>query len=761
MTRVAPARWVTTIIVVATAGFLVAQRPTAPVAEPNVYVDPATCATCHEAIADTFRKTGMGRSFYKLKPTNVVEALGRPFYHEGSDSYFLMFERNGKYYQRRWQKDFDGKETNIDEKQVDYVMGSGNHGRTYLHLTGHNTLQQLPMGWYAEKGGYWAMSPGFDRPDYPGSTRVVTYECMFCHNAYPQIPAGHDNAGSSPQFQEPLPEGIECQRCHGPGQQHVALAGRPGTPVAQVRAAIVNPKRLSPQREEEVCLQCHLETTAVALPHDIRRFDRSPFSYVPGQPLGDFRPTYDRANGMGDRFEVAHAAYRMRESQCYLQSEGKLRCTTCHDPHNVRHGEQEAARYNAICSGCHSTAPTTQTVAKPVPTSPGHTATANCVGCHMPKRRTEDAVYMVMTDHYIRRTQPPGDLTAARQETHDTPATSYRGEVVPYYPKATTSAEDALYLALAQIIESSNLPAGIPRLQSLLETQKPPQPEFYTDLAEGLNAIRQPARALPWFEEAARLAPDSEVTLRKFGSALMDARQLPRAETLLRRATELVPDDAGAWGILSQVLWREGKNPEAEATVRKGIATDPELPDLHSSLANLLLAKSDNAGAEQEFREAMRIQPNSGPVQANLASLLASHGEAAEARFHFERSIRLKPDLADARLNYARLLTSLKEMDAAEVQAQAAVESNPGLADAHYLWGALLANKGDVDAAVRELQTAVNLEPNFWRAHYDLGVALGRKRDNVAARQHLRIAAEGDDASVKAAAQQLLERLGN
>jgi hypothetical protein len=40
-------------------------------------------------------------------------------------------------------------------------------------------------------------------------------------------------------------------------------------------------------------------------------------------------------------------------------------------------------------------------------------------------------------------------------------------------------------------------------------------------------------------------------------------------------------------------------------------------------------------------------------------------------------------------------------------------------------------------------------------------VALGRKRDNVAARQHLRIAAEGDDASVKAAAQQLLERLGN
>ena len=55
-------------------------------------------------------------------------------------------------------------------------MGSGNHARAYLHLTSRNTLQQLPLGWYAEKGGFWAMSPVFDRLDYPGSTRAVTYE---------------------------------------------------------------------------------------------------------------------------------------------------------------------------------------------------------------------------------------------------------------------------------------------------------------------------------------------------------------------------------------------------------------------------------------------------------------------------------------------------------------------------------------------------------------------------------------------------------
>ena len=63
-------------------------------------------------------------------------------------------------------------------------------------MTSRNTLQQLPLGWYAEKGGYWAMNPGYDRPEYQGSTRVIHYECMFCHNAYPRIPEGHQEAGA-------------------------------------------------------------------------------------------------------------------------------------------------------------------------------------------------------------------------------------------------------------------------------------------------------------------------------------------------------------------------------------------------------------------------------------------------------------------------------------------------------------------------------------------------------------------------------------
>ena len=167
-------------------------------------------------------------------------------------------------------------------------MGSGNHSRAYLNRTGRGILIELPLAWYSEKGGYWDVNPGYDTP-HPPSNRPITYEYMFCHNAYPQIPAGHEE----PRFFEEIPQGIDCQRCHGPGAKHVQAA-RAGKPEA-IRATIVNPARLGKDLPIEVCLQCHLEPASTRLPSLIRRFGRGPFSYVPGQPLESFLLAFDHA----------------------------------------------------------------------------------------------------------------------------------------------------------------------------------------------------------------------------------------------------------------------------------------------------------------------------------------------------------------------------------------------------------------------------------------------------------------------------------
>ena len=663
----------------------------------------------------------MARSFFVPANSRTIEDYSkREYYHALSDSHYAMTVRDGHYFQRRWQTDAAGREINVEEVRIDYVMGSGNHARSYLHRTERGMLIELPLGWYPDKGGEWGMVPGSDT-EHPQTRRFVSYKCMFCHNGYPAIPAANRMPGSEPIFTGELPGGIDCQRCHGPGAEHVRTSGR---------APMVNPAKLSAERRMEVCMQCHLETTSGRLPAVLQRFDRTTFSYIPGQPLAEFALEFDHAPGTGhdEKFEAVSSVYRLRQSRCYLESGGKLECATCHDPHRIPRGAEVLREYSAACLKCHASAE------HPA----GITATAaDCITCHMPKRRVEDAPHVIMTDHKIGRRVPPNALAEFAEKR----AEEYRGEVVPYYPKPLPPTPlNELYRAVAQVGLANNVAAGMPELVRRIAEVQPREPEFYMVLGDGWKSLGKPAEAAEAYRHALDLAPDSSRAMRALAEV-----DPAHAGLILARAVEVAPSDPEAW-------FRYGVLTGSAERIRKAVALDPWLPDQQRRLAEV-------THSEAALQDALRTDPFDDAAWDLGGRILAEKGDFAGAFWDFERAIKLRP-VGRYVYDYALALVRADRYDEAQSQAGMAVRADANLGEAHELLGGLYARKKQWAAAAKEYQVALALQPGLARIELRLGTALAAQGDRDGAAMHLRAAAEGKDAAVARQASQALREMG-
>jgi tetratricopeptide (TPR) repeat protein len=705
----------------------------------------AACATCHPQIAAVYARTGMARSVVKPAPANTIEDYRsrHEFLHSVSDTHYSMILRDGAYYQRRWQTGFDGRETNVEEARIDAVVGSGSHARSYLHRTAFGGYIELPLGWYAEKGGYWAMSPGFNTA-HPQTRRFVSYQCVFCHDAYPKIPAGHDAPGSDPVFSGQLPEGIDCQRCHGPGAKHASLARTAGAKPDEIRGSILNPARLTPALRMDLCIQCHLEPTSGAIPSLMRRFDRGPFSYAPGEPLVNFMLVFDHTAGTGydDKFEIVNSsAYRLRKSACFLKSNSAMTCTTCHDPHGAK-----PANYSGACRQCHAAAVDAAVAAG------RHPAATECVSCHMQKRRTEDVVHAVMTDHWIQRRLPPGDPLAELSERHGA-AIENRGEVVPYYPSPLPqTAENALYLAVAR---------GAPEeLASELARRRISNAEFYMALGDAWQRKGKLSEAAAAYQQALRLTPDDARALLAVGIVLRSSGELVQADEALKRAIGIAPGNAAAWFHSGAVDFDLGRTAAAVEKMEKAATLDPDLSGAHMGLAELLWRTGQAGRAESELRTALRIDPYDGSAYDLIGRALAARGQPAESLFDFEKATRLRPGYAPDLYDYALELSAVSRLDEARAAVEAALRADPDMAEAHELLGSLLAGKRQLAEAAEEYARAVQLKPEFGRAHLDLARVLADQGDMQGAIEHLRKAAAGSDRAAAQLAAQALQRIG-
>ncbi len=600
------------------------------------YVADELCGACHRDLYESYQEVAMAQSFYRPEPAKFIEDFeSEGFFHEPSRRHYRMERRDDdRLVMHRHQLDSEGQPINVLEQEVDWILGSGNHSRTYLFGTPSGNLYQMPIAWYSQTQT-WDVAPGFDRPDHLGMQRRVRRECMFCHNAYPEVEIGSDVATAPHFFPEELPTGIGCQRCHGPGADHARAAMQETVDFKAVYSTIVNPGDLEPRLRDDVCYQCHLQPT-VAIAGQ-RRFGTHTYAFHPGQALADYivqMEIDEPGRDSSDRFEINHHPYRLEQSRCFIESAGELSCLNCHDPHRKVPVADRASHYRAACLQCHEVdacgleAMTADTnLSEGTPPLPD-VAVDNCVGCHMQKRRPEDVVRVTMTDHFIRR-QPGGpELIAPKPET--TPEIE---DVQLLYPERGPSGALAdVYRAVAALdVTGGRLLAAMNGLEQRLPAAQPAGLEPYFELANGHLQLRRPAAAKHALEQILKVSPD-----------------FPMARDILALAES-----------------RLGNNQIAISHMFKALEDGSERPETHFNLGAMLLRDHRNEEALKHLTRAVELRPVMDPAWLYLGLAQVELEQFDQAIESFRRAITLDPTGDRAYLELGEVLMHQNRRDEA------------------------------------------------------------------------------------------------
>jgi hypothetical protein len=136
-------------------------------------------------------------------------------------------------------------------ERFDLVIGSGRKGQTYLYWGKEDQLFQLPVSYWTEVTS-WVNSPGYGDRSLDFSRPVVP-RCLECHASYFAVVADGQVVNRYRRSDYVL--GVSCERCHGPGARHAEI-NAPGAP-KPVDQAIVNPAKLSRERQLALCSLCH------------------------------------------------------------------------------------------------------------------------------------------------------------------------------------------------------------------------------------------------------------------------------------------------------------------------------------------------------------------------------------------------------------------------------------------------------------------------------------------------------------------------
>jgi predicted CXXCH cytochrome family protein len=311
------------------------------------YVGSAACQKCHAEIYERWKKTPMANVVRDPRehPEAIIPDLSKP-----------------------------DPLVNFTKADIALVYGSIWKQR-YFKKVGDDYFP-LPAQWdvthqnwkpYFVKADWWA-------PFYPPDNfqRPTGPLCDGCHTVNYDI-----------QTKTVTEWNVGCERCHGPGSEHVKNSGS---------ATILNPARINYVAAGDVCLQCHSQGRPLTNPIQGKYYDW-PVGYDPTLKLSDYWKLEEHKLGDTTFTHFADGtAHKNRmqgndfvTSQMYAHG---VTCFTCHDVHGTEFPANLRQPASSLCLDCHGknspNGPHAPTIAEHTHHQP-KSAGSQCIACHMPK----------------------------------------------------------------------------------------------------------------------------------------------------------------------------------------------------------------------------------------------------------------------------------------------------------------------------------------------------------------------------------------
>ena len=323
------------------------------IAERGEYVGVASCADCHPDQAERFEVSGHAHTFELVAGTDKFDWLAGQSFRDADRDGLMQYALDDDGLWARM-----GARLPDREFPLQYALGSGHHAVTFLSLIPDDLGETVGVEHRVSIFGDLELRYTPGAASLPPSQEVEYFgkliageqldDCVSCHTTTSRI--------ENTQVVDLRPN-VQCERCHGPGGGHVAAVESGQN---ELRLNFI-PGTTQAMQEIRMCGECH------RLPQ-----------MLSDTPLERTEPKLTRYQPVG-----------LLQSACFTGSDGELRCTTCHDPHEAA-AARTTAEYEQICRSCHVRHSVSECVV----------ATENCISCHMPP--VEVHPHIAFHDHWIR-----------------------------------------------------------------------------------------------------------------------------------------------------------------------------------------------------------------------------------------------------------------------------------------------------------------------------------------------------------------------